>query len=102
VPACSNVRRINCRFGSLLEHRDCITATNGTFPDRVSAEGGRTRCRFAGASSIDELDVLAARLMTDPDAVCAGQSPHCAVFPQACTVSLEIEIVVNGASMRAS
>jgi hypothetical protein len=51
-----------------------------------------------GASSIGELDVLAARLMTDPDAVCAGQSPHCAVFPEACTVALEIEIVVNGAA----
>jgi hypothetical protein len=50
-----------------------------------------------GAGSIDELDILAARLMTDPDAVCDGQSPHCAVFPEACTVALEIEIVVNGA-----
>ena len=36
------------------------------------------------------------RLLTDPDAVCVGQSPHCAVFPEACTVSIEIEIVVNG------
>ncbi|HTC90583.1 MAG TPA: hypothetical protein VK686_19895 [Bryobacteraceae bacterium] len=49
-----------------------------------------------GASSIDELDLLASRLMADPDAVCAGPSPHCAVFPEACTVALEIEIVVNG------
>jgi hypothetical protein len=49
-----------------------------------------------GADSIDELDVLAARLRTDPDAVCAGLSRHCAVFPEACTVALEIEIVVNG------
>ncbi len=51
-----------------------------------------------GASSLGELDVLAARLMRDPDAVCDGRSPHCAVFPEACTVALEIEIVVNGAA----
>ena len=51
-----------------------------------------------GANSSDELDRLASRLITDPDAVCAGQSPNCAVFPQACTVALEIEIVVNGAA----
>lgn len=51
-----------------------------------------------GANSIGELDVLAARLMRDPDAVCDGQSPHCAVFPEVCTVALEIEIVVNGAA----
>ncbi len=51
-----------------------------------------------GANSIEELDVLPARLMTDPDAVCAGQSPHCAVFPEACTVALQMEIVVNGAA----
>jgi len=51
-----------------------------------------------GASSMDELNVLAARLITDPDAVCAGQSPHCAVFPEACTVALEMQILVNGAA----
>jgi hypothetical protein len=50
-----------------------------------------------GASSVNELDQLASRLMTDPEAVCAGPSPHCAVFPEACTVALEIEITVNGA-----
>ena len=53
---------------------------------------------LVGADSMDELGRLASRLMTDPDAVCAGQSPHCAVFPEACTVALEIEIVVNGAA----
>src|SRR3984885_9591141 len=53
---------------------------------------------LVGADSMDELGRLASRLMTDPDAVCAGQSPHCAVFPEVCTVALEIEIVVNGAA----
>ncbi len=45
-----------------------------------------------------ELDALAARLQTDPDAVCDGVSPHCAAFPEACTVALEIRVVVNGAA----
>jgi hypothetical protein len=49
-----------------------------------------------GANSIDELDRLASRMLTDPDAVCTEQSAHCAAFPEACTVALEIEIVVNG------
>jgi hypothetical protein len=49
-----------------------------------------------GANSIGELDRLASRLLTDPDAVCSGQSTHCAAFPEACTVALEIEIFVNG------
>jgi len=49
-----------------------------------------------GANSMDELDRLASQLLTDPDAVCTPQSPHCAVFPEACTVALEIKIVVNG------
>ncbi len=50
-----------------------------------------------GASASGELDALSARLRTDPDAVCGGRSPHCAVFPEACTVALEMEIIVNGA-----
>ena len=53
-----------------------------------------------GAGSIDELDRLASQLMTDPDAVCAEQSPHCAAFPEACTVALEIEIMINGSARR--
>jgi hypothetical protein len=50
-----------------------------------------------GANSMNELDGLASRLMTEPDEVCDGQSPHCAAFPEACTVALEMRIVVNGA-----
>lgn len=51
-----------------------------------------------GAGSIAELDRLASRLMAEPEAVCDGRSPHCAVFPEACTVAMEMEIVVNGAA----
>ena len=50
-----------------------------------------------GSGSMDELDRLTTQLASDPDSVCGGQSAHCTVFPTVCTVSLQIEIVVNGA-----
>jgi hypothetical protein len=49
-----------------------------------------------GADSLDELNRLASALVNDPDAVCGGASTHCAAFPEACTVALQIEISVNG------
>jgi hypothetical protein len=49
-----------------------------------------------GADSLDELNRLAAGLLADPDAVCGGPSTHCAAFPEACTVALQIEVSVNG------
>jgi hypothetical protein len=49
-----------------------------------------------GANSLDELNRLAAGLLADPDAVCGGPSKHCAAFPVACTVALQIEVSVNG------
>jgi hypothetical protein len=49
-----------------------------------------------GADSLDEMNRLVASLLEDPDAVCGGASDHCAAFPVACTVALEIEISVNG------
>src|ERR1700733_9093517 len=51
-----------------------------------------------GASSASELDRLGAHLLTDPDSVCGDRAVHCTAFPEACTVSLEMEIVLNGAS----
>jgi hypothetical protein len=57
-------------------------------------EGGAV---LLGARSADELDRLGARLLSEPESICNGQSSHCTVFPAACTVSVEIEIVVNGA-----
>lgn len=50
-----------------------------------------------GAGSRDELNRLATQLLSDPDSVCSTRSMHCTVFPETCSVSLEIEIVVNGA-----
>jgi hypothetical protein len=49
-----------------------------------------------GADSLDELNRLAGALLDDPDAVCGGVSRHCAAFPEACTVALQIEVSVNG------
>jgi hypothetical protein len=50
-----------------------------------------------GADSFPELDRLGAVLVTDPDAICGGSARHCTVFPEMCTVSIEIEVFVNGA-----
>lgn len=51
-----------------------------------------------GARTAGELERLAGQLVADPSSVCEGSKPRCTVFPEKCTVSLEIEIAVNGAS----
>src|ERR1700722_4366303 len=61
-------------------------------------QAGARGAVLLGAGSGKQLDALAGRLLADPDAVCVGESPNCAVFPEACTVALAIEIVVNGAA----
>lgn len=48
-----------------------------------------------GADSMPELDRLSAQL-SDPESVCDAASTHCTVFPEACSVSVEMRIVVNG------
>jgi hypothetical protein len=48
-----------------------------------------------GANSKEELDRLSAQL-NQTEAVCNAASIHCAVFPEACSVSVEMKIVVNG------
>ena len=48
-----------------------------------------------GADSDDQLDLVTTRFLTEPDTVCADGSTQCTVFPEACTASLEMEIVVN-------
>ena len=49
-----------------------------------------------GASSLSELDRLSAELLVAPYSVCGNRSRHCTVFPNTCTVSLEMQIAVNG------
>ena len=48
------------------------------------------------ANAKGDINLLAAELMSDPDSVCDERSAHCTVFPEACSVSIEMEIVVNG------
>jgi hypothetical protein len=49
-----------------------------------------------GANAKEELDRLATELLADPQTVCFNRSTNCTVFPEACSVSIEMEIVVNG------
>jgi hypothetical protein len=49
-----------------------------------------------GSNSTSELDRLAAQLLTEPDSVCSDQSTHCAVFPEDCSVAVEM----NGQPVR--
>lgn len=49
-----------------------------------------------GANQAVELERLAAGLLTDPDSVCNDRSAHCTIFPEACSVAVE----VNGQPFR--
>jgi hypothetical protein len=49
-----------------------------------------------GAASPEEMDQLANRLLSEPDAVCGSNSLHCTIFPEACSVAIEMEVVSNG------
>jgi hypothetical protein len=60
-------------------------------------QGGVHGAALLGAPSMRELDRLGVRLLADPDSVCGSGQVQCAVFPEACTVSIEMEITVNGA-----
>jgi hypothetical protein len=60
-------------------------------------ENGNTKGSvLLGANRKNDLERLAAQLLKDPDSVCSTQSRNCSVFPEACSVSIEMEIVVNG------
>ena len=50
-----------------------------------------------GANSADELEQLSSQL-SHPETVCNRNSTHCTVFPEVCSVSVEMKIVVNGKS----
>lgn len=52
---------------------------------------------LVGAETKNDIDRIATQLLSDPDAVCNASSKNCTVFPEACSVSIEMEIVVNGA-----
>ena len=50
-----------------------------------------------GAESADELDRMTDQIKSEPESVCGDVSPQCTIFPEACTVSLEIAVTVNRA-----
>jgi len=49
-----------------------------------------------GAETKNDVNRITTDLLSDPDSVCGARSPNCTVFPEACSVSIEMEIVVNG------
>ena len=55
----------------------------------------RTAVLLSGTVA-DELDRLTEQLAGKPEFVCGAESMNCTVFPPTSTVSLEIEVVVNG------
>jgi hypothetical protein len=55
--------------------------------DRKSTSRSAVLISASSQAALDQLK---------PEIVCATDSRNCTVFPEACTVSLEIEIVVNG------
>ncbi|MFZ0594016.1 MAG: hypothetical protein WAM39_26400 [Bryobacteraceae bacterium] len=64
----------------------------------VFKRNGRTSGSvLLGANSTAGLERLAAQLLAEPASVCGDKSAHCTAFPESCSVSVEMEIVVNGA-----
>ncbi len=45
----------------------------------------------------DDLTRLATQLIADPDSICRSGAKDCTVFPEACSVSLGMEVLINGA-----
>jgi hypothetical protein len=62
----------------------------------VNRKGQTRGAVLLGAGAAAELDRLTAQLQSDPESVCGGKSAHCTVFPETCTASVEMQIVVNG------
>jgi len=60
---------------------------------RNAAERGSV---VLAANESAALERLSAELLTEPDAVCNDRSTHCVVFPEACSVAVE----VNGQPFR--
>ncbi len=60
-----------------------------------AASGNSHGSALLGANSLDELNGLSSQI-TNAEAVCNSRSVHCTVFPEACSVSVEMRIVANG------
>lgn len=62
----------------------------------VNKKVGTSNALLLSAKSKAGIEQLAQQLAINPGSVCGGKAQHCTVFPEACSVSLGIEIAVNG------
>ncbi len=63
-----------------------------------TARGNIRGAVLLGARSAQELERLGPQLLADPESICGDAGDRCAIFPEACTASVEIGITVNGQS----
>jgi hypothetical protein len=102
----------------LLSVRSMKVRPNGQLPVQRLIPGSQQRHRYfrfyyeilfrrsghsrgsvlLSANTKPDINRLAAELMRDPDSICSESSANCTLFPEACSVSIEMEIVVNGLS----
>ena len=61
----------------------------------VNRQAGTSSALLLSASSKFRLEQLSKQLASDPASVCGGKTQDCTVFPDACSVSLGMEIMVN-------
>jgi hypothetical protein len=59
-------------------------------------KGSASNSVLLGANSADDIERLGAQLLAEPDSICSGDSPHCTIFPKTTTVSVAMQIFVNG------
>ena len=62
----------------------------------VNKKSGTSNALLLSSKSKAGLEQLVRLLASDPGSACGGKSQNCTVFPEACSVSLGIEIIVNG------
>jgi hypothetical protein len=85
-----------------LPVQDLLSAAQQQYPYyrfffEVLFKGSARGSVLLGAPSVNDLNQLTTQIQSAPDLVCAAQSKHCTVFPEACSVSLEMDIEVNQA-----
>ena len=62
----------------------------------VDKKAGTSNALLLSSTSKAGIEQLAKQLASEPASVCGGKAKQCTVFPEACSVSLGIEIIVNG------
>ncbi|MSV29231.1 MAG: hypothetical protein EXQ52_10910 [Bryobacterales bacterium] len=81
---------------ALLQSRQMRFAYHRYFYQVLVSRSGKRSAILLNAASAKDMARIAAQLARDPESVCGAESAHCTVFPEACSVTLDIEIVVNG------